>query len=338
MPNDVQVKLNKSIVGQELKYSELCKALGLQPKSGNSKRPQIEIIRQYCELEEIKDSYPTKYIIKQIYPYEIIALQSNLNNKFQIFFDAMLYQALLNNNDKPLYLSIMELLKLFKEVNDNFSYACNSDHMWKLSVLTNQDYTYMTSIGQIVYRILSQWTKRRLKQMADRDIIILRQGYRLYRYCDGQFGQYIKSHNVIENSQEERMCMTIYAKAIDEIMPEDWKEGDWVAEWRWKKFENRMQQLTKEITNGEYFNTKHILIISPPNKIWLKDRLDEIYQDYPVLNEINDEACRKILATKQLDKATGEQRKMFVALNMAQDPPFNIADKLREFDEQLLSE
>ena len=61
----------------------------------------------------------------------------------------------------------MELLSLFHEVNENFSYSCNTGYM----NLLGSNYRTLNEMSQIVYKILKRWTSRRMEQMEKRMII-----------------------------------------------------------------------------------------------------------------------------------------------------------------------
>ena len=133
-------------------------------------------------------------------------------------FEAALYQKFLEQNGGPLYVSNLDLLKLFQEVNENFSYACNLDYMKALG----EEFEYMASMGEIIYRILLQWTLRRINQMDARRIVLKRNGFRLYKkyYIDGK--EYSQIYNIPFESNEEKICQQIWDKARYEIMPPGW--------------------------------------------------------------------------------------------------------------------
>jgi len=314
----------KGIKGQELKYSQLCQKLNLKIKTSDSKKSQLNDLQMYCQLDKL--SSPTRYIVSEVYDDAILGLGIlNKNNKYQLLFEAVIYQAFLNNNGETLWLSNMEMLKLFQEVNENFSYACNSEAMKKIG----QEFTYMSQMSQVVYKILRQWTKRRIEFMEKRDIILLRKGYRLYIQCHGKHGDYRISYNVPEKSEEEKVCQEIYEQAVKEKMPEDWA-GEWVPDWKWIDFEHYISKLTKEHFDNKYCDLRHITIISPPSIKWLENRLVETYRDIEALTGINKEACQKILSTKQLDGNTGDERKKFIEVNIVNHPSILFKEELRK--------
>ena len=105
----------KEIKGKELKYGELCKSLELEPKTGHSKPAQLKELEMYCEMDRVGK----KYIITKVYDMAILG-EINNNDKFQKIFEAAIYHELLRNGNKALYLSYMNMLMLFNEVNKTF--------------------------------------------------------------------------------------------------------------------------------------------------------------------------------------------------------------------------
>ena len=71
MPSNEDGKLIKALIsieGRELKYPEICKALDIPTKSGNTKISQLDKIRNYCQLDTVDNVYPTRYIVQEVYP------------------------------------------------------------------------------------------------------------------------------------------------------------------------------------------------------------------------------------------------------------------------------
>ena len=330
----IEIEKLKAIKGEELKYNQLCKRLDLPIRYGNSKKSQLNNLRIYCNLKAL--SSPTRYIITEVYEEGLAFLGIDTihgNNKFQLLFEAALYREFIKNKGKSLYLSDMDLLKLFNEINDNFSYTCNLKNMIKMG----KEYTYMTPMGHTVYKILRQWTRRRLEGMEKRKIILSREGFRLYKKITNEKGNEITLiKNVDIDSKEEKICQEIYIQSYEKIMPEDWNSEDkgkyWVPEWRWISFENKIKELVEERFNGEYNDLKCIKIISPPSLNWLKDKLEKINEQIACLetNNINLEVQKKIMSTSQLDNNTNLERKKFIEMNIKKEPPVLFKEALKE--------
>lgn len=335
----------KEIKDMEVKYKKLCELLGLEIKAGNSKKSQINNLRMYCELQELDN--PKRYCVKRVYDKELEILGLNDNrNKFQLMFDAAVYQAFINNNGEPLYLSNMDAIKLFREVNDNFTYACNTEQMKKMGT----EYEFMPEVGKIIYRILRQWTIRRIDSMNRRHTALKETGYRLYKTKEYNGNKYTTFLNVPINSELSKKCQAIYNKAIEEIMPEGWAETPneeeikiegkdetkqksgkyWVPDYVWLKFEKRIQQMVQEEFEGNYDNLKAIIVLKPPTSQYVKERLEILCQKLQAITHINEEACQKALTTTQLDHITTSQRKKFVEINMSLKTTFSFRDELRK--------
>ena len=313
-------KLQQS--NQFYKYSDLCRNLNLPLKSGKSKQIQLDKIQNYCDMTTDKTHYPTLYKIDNVYPDAFILYNSST---YQYLFEAAIYQAFLSNDSKPLYLTNIELLKLFQEVNDNFAYSFNREKMAKISNLTNQDYNYMVDISQVVYKILRRWTMTKIDNMFNRHCIDKQRGYRLYSLIPDT--EYYVYHNVHKGSEIEKWCMEIYNQAIRDCLPKGW-DGEWVGEWQWENFQRQVRKAVKEKSNEDYVDLKPIMILSPATEVWMKDRLMEIYHQVPGLDKINKEACHKILVTSQLDKHSMDRRKEYIDINMAVSPNIKFRDIL----------
>lgn len=310
----------QAIVGEKLKYKQLCEALNIKYKSTsqNSKSHQLNQLALYCDYDIIDN--PTRYIVNRVYDQAIIS-QINGNNKFQDLFEGALYQALLNNNNQPLYVSNMELLNLFNEVNENFSYSCNEHYM----KLLGGKFITLNQMSQITYKILREWTKRRITQMESRKVIIRRQGFRLY----SRFNDIYIIHNVEIDSEIEKKCQEIYDRAAKDTLPEDW-HGEWVQAYRWENFEKRIKELVEEYFNGEFVDLKPINIISPPREDYLKEILHKLYNKIPELQKLNQESIKKIFNTTQLNGYTGEDREMLINISIKENPDISLRKRIKK--------
>ena len=334
MKEEIIPKL-KAIIGQELKYHELCKDLDIPKLGTRQKEKQLKELFMYCDFDILFQ--PTRYLVKEVYEEEIKAFDKiNGNNKYQIMFDAVVYQAFLENNGKPIYVSTLDMLKLFAEVNENFVYTCSAENMAKLG----EDFIYFTEMGQIAKKMLSQWTNNRLKNMAVRNFIVKEKAYRLYSEHKGQYGKFRIGHDISVDTDIGKQCMAIMAQAIEEIVPNKYiqkatneKEEDkmlWTPLPIYKSLQTRISELTKEKFDGEYCDLKEISVLRPPDGQWIYKKLNEIYNQLPALQEINKEACKKILtsASSSLDKFTGAERKRFIEVNIKSNPKISLRREL----------
>lgn len=339
MDKDIIPKL-KAIIGQELKYHQLCEALDIPRLGTRQKTSQLKQLQMYCEFEIL--SKPTRYVVKEVYEKEVKAFEKiNGNNKYQMMFDAVVYQTFLENDGQPIYVSTLDMLKLFAEVNENFVYTCSAENMAKLG----EDFIYLTEMGQIAKKMLSQWTNNRLKNMAIRNFIVKEKAYRLYTEHKGQYGKFKIGHDFSTDSEVGKKCMAIMAQAIEEIVPNKYiqkatneKEEDkmlWMPLPIYNSLQTRIAQLTQDKFEGEYCDLKEISVLRPPDGQWIYKKLNEIYNQLPALQEINKEACKKILtsASSSLDKFTGAERKRFIEVNIKSNPKISLKRELEMIEQ-----
>lgn len=350
---EIIIEKLKNVKGKELKYKDLCQELNIPVKAGDSKKAQLKSLETYCKL--IKLEKPTRYLITEVYEEQLKVLgYINGHNKFQLMFEAALYQMFLNNGGKPFYLSKSDALRLFTEVNENFSYAQNANQMKELG----KEYEYMTNMSKIIFNTLSKWTMRRIEEMHNRSTVTKNEGFRLYKKSFYKFREYTIATDVPQNSEMEKICQEIYNQAIEEIMPEDWgkikrpeeeleqikeleneekkKSGKyWVPDYKWKQFENRIAELTKEKFNDNYDYLRIVMILKPPTLPYVINKLNKLCKELEGLTHINEEACRKALTIPSLDYATNIERKKFIEINMKQNPPVSFKEMLNKiYDEK----
>ncbi len=336
--NIMKTDLIDNIIDKQITYQELCKELNLVAVTGKQKILQLEKIADLCNIQKIPNT--TKYIISRIYNDEEKALIQYLKApQQQLLFDAALYKAFLNNGDKPLYLSNTQMLSIFGEINSNFQYTFSRDIMEEIG----PEFIYMTDMTKEVYEILHQWTRRRLDNMANRFIIMKRRGFRLYSEKIGEI--YSIPIDVPSDSQLEKRCQKIMIKAIDFIFKNDkyivrddaTKEVisfHWMPESLWRKFENKINELTKEEFKEEgYCRLNLVTILSPAPQEMIKEKLLNAESR---LEELNEKAQLKILEShsKNLSEFTEEQRKKYIEYNIKKNPPIYFRNKLKDKEQE----
>lgn len=321
--NKENIKALKNIIGRELSYRAICQELGLEPKGGKQKKYQLEDIQKYCELERIEGTQ--RYLVKQVYNDDILTFVEYLDAPDQqLLFDAMLYQAFLDNDCKPLHLSNTEILMLFREVNENFLYTFNRQALNAI----NKNFSYMNDMSKIVYRILHQWTSRRIENLDARHIVFRRYGFRLYKTYEVDGKTYTLRKDVQPDSELERRCQKIWATAMTDVLGGRYigslDSPKWMPEAQWNQFEAKVGELTEEEfkADGGYDKLRSISILSCPESSWLQASIDYILCTVGNPTLINTEAKRKILGTTQLDTiCTNSQRQEFIQYNMTKNPP-----------------
>ena len=307
-------------LNQILSYGELCKELGVKAQSGIKIQRQINDLQQSYDIEVIADEGKrNKYIIHEIYSEEMRQFIKNLNAPLQqLKFEAKLFEAAIKSSTHNLILSKTELLKLFSEINDNFSFSFN----WENLKLINEEFVYMSGISKIVYKILEQWTMRKIESMNNRAIFFKRDCFRLYKRINIGNGNYvIKKVNVPIDSSLEQQCQIIWSEEVSKLNKKyvD-KTGKllWMPEEVWRDFEKGVNERIKKYG---YDSLKKVMSLSPPNKEYMINELRKLYSQIDNLSEIQEKAQEKVLSTTQLDDYSLEQKKNFIKYNMVDNPP-----------------
>lgn len=311
----------KGLDGKEMNYQQLCRELDILPKTSNSKIAQIAEIRKYCELDRISGTQ--RYRIKQVYDDNIIDLNTYLDTpEMQLLFDVSLFRAFKNCGNKTLYLSNTEMLRLFEEINDNFSYTFNP----RALATINRNFTYMADVGKIVYRILHQWTRRKIDSMDARGIILKGSGFRVYYKKEIDGIMYTMYQNIMPDSDLEKRCQRVWVAALSELNSTDYV-GDldikWMPEEKWLKFERLVAEHTKsEFEKEGYDSIRRVIILRPMKEEDMDRMMSAVQERIGQLGIINTEAKRKVLMTTQLNAVcTNTQRQEFIDYNMTPNPP-----------------
>ena len=180
--------------------------------------------------------------------------------------------------------------------------------------------------------------------MASRFVIIKRRGFRLYYNNIGAV--YSPPLDVPADSQLEKRCQKIMIRAIDAIFKNDKYiirdsatneviSFHWMPEGLWRKFENKINELTREEFKEEGFNRLNLVtILSPAPKEIIKEKLDNINRRMKELNDINENAQKKIINSKSkaLLEFSDAQKKEYIEYNIKKNPPAYFKNKLEEND------
>ena len=167
-----------------------------------------------------------------------------------------------------------------------------------------------------------------------------RRGFRLY--SDNIYSSFV---NVPSDSQLEKRCQKIMIKAIsfifqnDKYIIRDSSTNEvisfhWMPEGLWRKFENKINELTKEEFKEEGYNRLNLVtILSPAPQDMIKERLLNAELR---LEELNEKAQEKILASqsKNLLEFTKEQREKYIEYNIKKNPPIYFKNKLKELEDK----
>ena len=331
----------ENVLNKQLSYPELCQALSLKQATGNSKISQIEKLADFCDIQKIPNS--SKYIINKIYNSEERALIQYLKApQQQLLFDSVLYNCFLRNGDSPLYLSNTQMLAIFGIINPNFQYTFSRDIMETIGA----EFVYMTDMTKEVYEILHQWIRRRLENMANRFIVMKRRGFRLY--SKGLNNIYSSPVDVPTDSQLEKRCQKVMIRAIESIFQNDkYLVRDnvthevvsfhWMPEGLWRKFENKINELTEQEFCAEGYNRLNLVtILSPAPQDIIREKLANAEKRLKEIGALNEEAQRKIISSKAkaLSVFSEDQKKKYIEYNIKKNPPIYFRNRLIEIEKE----
>lgn len=178
-------------------YKELCKLLGIEPKTSNSKKKQLREINELIKYRKSGNSF----IIEKIYNKKVVKAQSvkprdkrykNPKNIYTRYINQILLQILNDSPEKKLsnidFKDICVLLNL-AEVDDNEKYVFK-DIDGTVLEMTQEQRTF--SIQKMVSII-----KSGLKSMVNK-------GYVTYSHNEREYTVYLSSSiNVINLPEEE---------------------------------------------------------------------------------------------------------------------------------------
>ena len=306
----------QSIVGQELKYKDLCTALDIPVKTSDSKIAQLKWLDSFTDLTKL-DS-PTRYRIDNVHPDIFAVLDKISSDECQAAFDAALYCKMLSNEGYPLYISNLELLFLFNEINEDF-----------LQLRGLSPDNVEAQIGNVVYSILTVWTQRRLESMTRREIIRMMDGYRVYtKHFNKQGLMYLKKHDVAIHSDRSNketldgLCDKIYQKSFKETFTTlIWKDkhnkahnNPKIIPYLWPEFNDRMNKAIKKESGGKYVKLKRVKVIFPPDDKTLVELLNNYFKKTKALNLrlINIEAKNKVLKSQKIKQFSLEDINDFI--------------------------
>lgn len=294
----------EDILGIGNKFKTICDKLNIKmPRSANSKKSILAQLRQYCDIEEIKEEgKQSKYIINQIYKTPLLS-EINKNNKFQPYIEQAIIELALSNNQNILYLSNSAILEATYMVNDNFKIACSS------AMNDIEERAWIKKEANEIYSILYTWIRSRLKQMDARHLIQLQKGYRLYKTIKGKDNKdYVVFKDVAKMTEEDKICQNIFANAVAKTksIPKDW-DGGWLHPTVYEELKRNANNicLNTFAAQGEQWERIGIVNVIIPVKD--KELLIKRYKDIDKI--LNNESKRKIKSTSRLDHLTGFQRK-----------------------------
>ena len=296
MKQPIQIDKSKleAILGQELKYKQLCEALDLKPTSGNAKTAQLKQIDLYCNLEIL--SKPTRYKVTEVYDKALIRQFS----QFQVPLEILLFRLFQANGFKTLYLTNGRLLEGMKLVNSNYNAMKNPAIKSKVDKMI---YDGAQKSGEI----LIKWLRRAIEKMEKYGYLMMRHGYCLLQKIDIGDTTITKTIQVPLDSDLERKVMECQRQAYKDLGLTYNDHRKWIP----NEYKERYFKLFNGIITG-YFSGRYCggyqVNVLTPNEIGIK----EVLKEYECENIVNQESQRKIRSTSQLDWMTESERNQLI--------------------------
>lgn len=311
----------KTIIGEELKYKDLCSKLNIEYKRGNAKNAQLKNIELYCDLQVL--SSPTRYKVNEVYDKELVKFNSN--TKLQEEIEDVIIQLLQLNNFNVLYITKNQLLVSLYLVNENYIVLKNPKLRRSLEKVTNTDYYDLYLSADKSGDILMKWVDRALDRMEKRGLILYRRGYCLHKEvnigdCIVRTKYEVPSTNPNEDGVSiEQRIHGCYRQALESLGLGGF--NGYVPIHLKNNFNEKFNILVKEEFNGEYDGAYKTKIIIPADPKRVKSFSD-------VKTKLNEEAQRKIRETAQLDCLTGTERKKLLDEIISIDSPIVYKDEI----------
>lgn len=298
------------IVGQELKYKDLCAKINIKPKSGNSKESQLKDLSLICDYEVLQN--PTRYKIEMV--FETNELPINANNKYQLPAEYLISKALAKNNYQDLYCTNTQLLMLLCCVNHNYAIIKDPKKRKRLGKNYEDMYYYVIQTGTV----LKKWVDRILRRMQLRGIIMYRHGFCLVKEQVGM----IQIENVPMQSDKERkilncwhdtMMVTGLYRMKNDFIPADMRPIFY------KEFNRRIE----EAFGHEYIGAYRANIITGEKRI-VQKYISDAEQTMNLASQ------NKISSTIALNDMTGRQRQTLIDEIIKLPPEINYKEILLE--------
>lgn len=172
------------LLGEELRYSELCKGLGIKPANGTKqKTSQLKDLSNLFDYDIVPYGRQVKYIIRRVYDKPL--LPSYDKDEWYIAIKTRICEMLRDNNYQAMWFTQTPLLKDLGAVNDNYGIVMSNSKREQLEAILGRGMDMDYEICRIFGNILSERVYDALDKMARKERII--------NYSDGYVIRYIKN-------------------------------------------------------------------------------------------------------------------------------------------------
>ena len=210
----------KHLIGQPIRYSEMCRMLGIKPETAGKKRArQLRDLNNLFEYSVEPNGKQVKYIINKVYKEPLLPYYDK--DEWYLAIKTRICEILRDNNYQITWFTKTPLLRNLGAVNDNYAIIMNLTKRLQLENALGRDMSIDRDVCRIFGNLLSDRIYDALNRMANNEkIITYTDGY-VIRYIKFGISQYylvpmIKSHDgKIVKSDLGEYLRNLEIKAID---------------------------------------------------------------------------------------------------------------------------
>lgn len=211
------------ILGQELRYSELCKNLGIKPVTGTKqKTSQLKDLSNLFDYDIVPCGRQVRYVIRRV--YERPLLPSYDKDEWYVAIKTRICEMLRDNNYQAMWFTQTPLLKDLGAVNDNYGVVMSNNKREQLESLLGRGMDMDYEVCRIFGNILSERVYDALDKMAKKEKIIHYSDGYVIRYIKDGYYKYFEVPIVIEKDGEltiselSKILSHIETQAIDDAI------------------------------------------------------------------------------------------------------------------------
>ncbi len=249
-----------NVIGQELKYKELCEAINEPIKSGQGKVKQLTEFNLVARIKKLES--PTRYKVMEVYDEALLPVIGR--DKFQAQMEIIILSYLRENGYKDTYISNGKLLQEFALISENYTTLVNDDSRRILAMATRNQYTDWDELLECSLRasqILKLWVDRALRKMEKKGVLLYRKGFCLTKKIKNG----VTVENVPLQSDNEKRILKCYYQAYSALgyycSEEDDKLG-WVPPQKSYDFKKEFAEHIQEEFGEEYLNAFRANVIT----------------------------------------------------------------------------
>lgn len=174
----------KLLIGQPMRYSEMCRALGVNPETaGKKKARQLRDFNNLFDYSIEPNGKQIKYVINKVYSEPLLPYYDK--DEWYLAVKTRVCEILRDNNYQITWFTKTPLLRNLGAVNDNYAVIMNLTKRLQLEDILGRDMSIDHEVCRIFGNLLSDRIYDALNRMADNEKII--------SYADGYVVRYIKS-------------------------------------------------------------------------------------------------------------------------------------------------